>query len=157
MNGCIHLCTTVQAYFYSTIFEKGLAQQRFLGVAPLANNLYQRAWARRQIDAAEPHSCILQFIWSQESKEQVRSGKSFPDLKLVIAHIASLLPSQLNASPARTLLCRSSPLQWRCNYSAVIAHLLPSALYIPPGVNTENLGESSSAASQPHLEHVSPH
>ncbi len=82
MNGCIHLCTTVQAYFYSTIFEKGLAQQRFLCVALLANNLYQRAWARRQIDAAEPHGCILQFIWSQESKEQLRSGKSFPDLKL---------------------------------------------------------------------------
>jgi hypothetical protein len=56
MNGCIHLCTTVQAYFYSTIFEKGLAQQRFLGVAPLADNLYQRAWARRQIDAAGPRS-----------------------------------------------------------------------------------------------------
>jgi len=54
MNGCIYLCTTVQAYFYSTIFEKGLAQQRFLGVAPLANNLYQRSWARRQIDAAGP-------------------------------------------------------------------------------------------------------
>jgi len=54
MNGCIHLCTTVQAYFYSTIFEKGRAQQRFLGVAPLANNLCQRAWARRKIDAAEP-------------------------------------------------------------------------------------------------------
>jgi hypothetical protein len=30
MNGCIHLRTTGQAYFYSTIFEKGLAQQRFL-------------------------------------------------------------------------------------------------------------------------------
>ena len=71
MNACIHLCTTVQAYFYSTIFEKGLAQQRFLGVAPLANNLYQRAWARRQIDAAEPHGCILQFIWSQESRKGI--------------------------------------------------------------------------------------
>src|SRR4029077_410467 len=112
---------------------------------------------RRQIDAWLSPGCILQFIWTQESREQLRSCKPFPDLKLVIAHIASLLPSQLNASPARTLPCRSSPLQWRCNYNAVIAHLLPSAFYIPPGVNTENLGESSSAASQPHLEHVSPH
>src|SRR4029077_7695606 len=30
MNCCIHLCTTGQAYFYSTVFEKWLAQQRFL-------------------------------------------------------------------------------------------------------------------------------
>ena len=30
MNGCIHLRTTGQAYFYSTIFEKGLVQQSFL-------------------------------------------------------------------------------------------------------------------------------
>jgi hypothetical protein len=34
-------------------FLKKRAQQRFLGGALLANNLYQRAWARRQIDAAE--------------------------------------------------------------------------------------------------------
>ena len=56
MNGCIHLRTTGQAYFYSTIFEKGRAQHRFLGIGLLANNLicYQRAWACRQIDAAEP-------------------------------------------------------------------------------------------------------
>ncbi|HMF80946.1 MAG TPA: hypothetical protein VK562_06035 [Candidatus Acidoferrum sp.] len=61
MNGCIHLCTTVQAYFYSTIFEKGLAQQQFLGVAPLADNLYQRAWHG---DKSTPldRGCILQFI-----------------------------------------------------------------------------------------------
>ena len=101
--------------------------------------------------------CILQFIWTQESREQLRSCKPFPDLKLVIAHIASLQCSQLNASPARTLPCRSSPLQWRRNYGAVIAHLLPGAFYIPPGVNPENLGESSSAAAKPHLEHVLPH
>jgi hypothetical protein len=81
MNGCIHLCTTVQAYFYSAIFEKGLAQQRFLGVALLANNLYQRAWARRQIGAAEPRLYPTIYL-SQESREQPRSCKSFPDLKL---------------------------------------------------------------------------
>ena len=81
MNGCIHLCTTGQAYFYSTIFEKGLAQQRFLGVAPLANNLYQRAWARRKIDAAEPWLYPATYPGARESREQLRSCKPFPDLK----------------------------------------------------------------------------
>jgi hypothetical protein len=41
MNGCIHLRTTGQAYFYSTIFEKGLAQQRFL-TGNAWNRLLQR-------------------------------------------------------------------------------------------------------------------
>jgi len=41
MNGCIHLRTTWQAYFYSTIFEKGLAQQRFL-TGNAWNRLLQR-------------------------------------------------------------------------------------------------------------------
>ncbi len=42
-----------------------------MGVALLANDLYQRASVRRQIDAAEPHGCILQFIWSQESRKGI--------------------------------------------------------------------------------------
>jgi hypothetical protein len=41
MNGCIHLRTTGQAYFYSTIFEKGLTQQRFL-TGNAWNRLLQR-------------------------------------------------------------------------------------------------------------------
>jgi hypothetical protein len=41
MNGCIHLRTTGQAHFYSTIFEKRLAQQRFL-TGNAWNRLLQR-------------------------------------------------------------------------------------------------------------------
>jgi hypothetical protein len=63
MNGCIHLCTTVQAYFYSTIFEKGLAQQLFWGVALLANNLiFTSVPGHGDKSTLLNRGCILQFI-----------------------------------------------------------------------------------------------
>ena len=40
------------------------------GWALLANKLYQRVWARRQIAAAESR-LYLQFIWSQESRKGI--------------------------------------------------------------------------------------
>jgi hypothetical protein len=48
------LNTTAQTYFLFHDFGKRAGAAMILGVALLANNLYQRAWARRQIDAAEP-------------------------------------------------------------------------------------------------------
>ena len=53
-------------------FRKELAQQRFLGVAPLANNLCQRAWASRQIDAAEP------WLYRATDPGARNRGKGFP-------------------------------------------------------------------------------
>ena len=41
-----------------------------LGVALLADNFYQRTWARRQIDAPESR-LYLQFVWSQESRKGI--------------------------------------------------------------------------------------
>src|SRR5260370_42491859 len=96
MNSCIHLCTTGQAYFYSTIFEKRLAQQRFLGVALLANNLYQRAWARRQIDAAEPWLYSATYPGARNLENSSEAVNLFLFETGSFAHSASLLPSQLN-------------------------------------------------------------
>lgn len=152
MNGCIHPCTTRWTFFYSRIFRKRRGAEMIFAVPLYLPIIFTNVPGRGDKSTSLNRGCILQFISSQGSQRTAqKAAKPFPDLKLVIAHIASLLPSQLNASPARTLLCRSSPLQWRCNYSAVIAHLLPSAFTFRQGWNSENLGESSSAASQPHL------
>jgi hypothetical protein len=88
INGCIHLRTTGQEHFYSTIFQKGLAQRSFLGVALLANNLYSVPGCDGKSTRLD-RGCILQFIWSQESREQLRRRKSFPGFETgFIAHSA---------------------------------------------------------------------
>jgi len=61
MNSCIHRCTTGQAYFYSTIFEKGLAQQRFLGVAYLPI-IFTSVPGHSDKSTPLNRGCILQLI-----------------------------------------------------------------------------------------------
>jgi hypothetical protein len=80
------------------------------GCRSTCNNLYQRAWARRQIDAAEPWLYPATYPEARNLENSSKAVNLFLFETGLFAHSASLLPSQLNASPARTLLCRSLPL-----------------------------------------------
>ena len=97
-------------FLFHDFSEKERRSNDFCCVALPANNLYQRAWARRQIDVAESRLHPAIYLEPGIPENSSESCKSFPDLKLGYCPQRSLLPSQLNASPARTFLCRSSPL-----------------------------------------------
>jgi hypothetical protein len=69
-------------FLFHDFSEKERRSNDFCGVALPANNLYQRAWARRQINVAE--SRLHPAIYLEPGIPENSSGscKSFPDLKL---------------------------------------------------------------------------
>ena len=56
--------------FFGGVFEKVWRSNDFW-VSLHLPIIFTSVPARRQIDAAEPHGCILQFIWSQESRKGI--------------------------------------------------------------------------------------
>jgi hypothetical protein len=72
----------VDVFLFQDFSKKERRRNDFCGAALPANNLYQRAWARRQLDAAESrlHPAILSRAKNPENSSE--SCKSFRDLKL---------------------------------------------------------------------------
>jgi hypothetical protein len=69
-------------FLFHDFSKKERRSNDFCGVALPANNLYQRAWARRQIDVAESRLHPAIYLEPGIPENSSESCKSFPDLKL---------------------------------------------------------------------------
>jgi hypothetical protein len=86
-------------FLFHDFSKKERRSNDFCGVALPANNLHQRAWARRQIDVAESRLHPATYPGARNLENSSEAVNRFLFETGSFAHSASLLPSQLNASP----------------------------------------------------------